>query len=512
MQDQNTCIAIVGGGEFAAQVIKTTIAYYAKGKQLNARIHAVYSPDPNAPAMRLARAMHRKTFTELNKLYNPKEGVDVIIVLDPDPELFEKILHSKPPDTRIVSYTVFKLFWDALTAESKKFKEKAQEQETILQSIQENILVIAPDLTILEANEACLQQIGYERSEMIGKKCFEIFQRSNRQCHNDALFCPLKIATKTRRSCKQILPRLNKNGQVVYLEICIYPIWSENGTLSKFVEISRDVSDQLKQNKEINHQLEKLLEKTTKELEKREQELIHQDKMASLGKLSASVVHEINNPISGLLNLVLLLKRIIQEGHPTPQEIKQFHKYLSLMESEIRRVSRITSNLLTFSKGRKTEFNQVNLNQLAEEVLFLCGNMFKINQVTICKDLAPNLPDIIADGEQLKQVIINLVSNGLEAMEGQREKVLEIKTKEKNKLVLLIFKDNGPGIATEDQQKIFEPFFTTKKKGKGVGLGLSVVYGIIKQHCGSIELESSPGQGTCFTISLPLTQATEKYH
>ncbi len=511
-QQEMINIAIIGGDRFAKEVLETITRYYGRDKQVNARIKAVAYPDPEAPAMRLARSLGRDTFLDYHDLYHPSEEIDVIVILEPDPKILEDVLLTSPRQIRVVSYLVFRLFWDALKAETKRIKEQSQELEAIFQSIQDSILVISPDFYVEEVNDACLKNMGYQREEVIGKKCYEIFQRSNRKCEEDELFCPLKSVKDTKQPCKRILPRINRKGEVVYLEIAIYPILDDKGELTRFVEISRDVSDNFKKNEEVNKRLEELLKRTNEELEKRKQELIHQDKMASLGKLSAAVVHEINNPISGILNLVLLIKRILREEGLKEDNLSLFKRHLDLMESEIRRISRITSNLLTFSRGKKREMNVVSINQLLDEVLFLYANMLKINQITLKKNLSPNLPDIVADGEQIKQVIMNLISNAVEAMEGSEKKILTIETREQENRVYLIVSDTGCGIPEEVKDKIFEPFFTTKKKGKGVGLGLSVVYGIIKQHGGSISIDSKEGKGTTFTVVLPLTQPLEKYH
>ncbi len=512
MKDNNGIkIAIVGGDEFTAEVLKTTVSYYSETKKLNAVIHAVAWPDSNSPGIKMAKSLGRKVFSSFKDLYNPKEQIDVIVVLDNSPVIFYDILNTRPKHIRIVSYKVFRLFWDALKAETKRYKSKLEQLHTIIHGIDENILIISPNMEVEEVNDVCLNRMGYKREEVIGKKCYEFFQKSNRKCYFDDLVCPVKTALKTKKSCKRIMPRVNKYGKVVYLEISIYPIFDENNNLIHFVEISRDVTEPIHQHDTIYSQLEQLLEKTREELRQRERELRHQDKMASLGKLAASVVHEINNPISGILNLVLFMKRIIKEGIDREKDIKLFEKNLNLMETEIRRISRITSNLLTFSKGNKTEFSKVNVNDIINDVLFLCSNMLKINKVKVEKKLSPNLPTIVADGEQLKQVFINLISNAVEAMEEQKEKEIYIKTEEKEHFVHIYFGDKGPGIPDDIREKIFEPFYTTKKKGKGVGLGLSVVYGIVKNHSGYIEAKDFNGNGALFVIKLPITQAEEKY-
>lgn len=511
LKDDIIRVALIGGDEFAKEVLDTIVRYYSGRRKLKVKIHALAWHDENSPAMKLARKYKIKTFTNIQELFTPEENIDVIVVLVDDEELFNKILTTRPLHIRILSYKVFRLFWDALKAEAKTIKAQFDQLNTIIHGIDENILILSPKMEVEDINDICLRKMGYSREEVIGKKCYEVFQKSNRECHFDQFVCPLKTAMETKKSCKRIMPRINREGKVVYLEISISPIFDENNRLIHFVEISRDISDHIHKHSDIYRELENLLEKTKKELKERERELRHQDKMASLGKLAASVVHEINNPISGILNLVLLMRRIIEEGDVGEKELNMFLRNLTLMEGEIRRISRITSNLLTFSKGKKSEFTKVNINDIINDVFFLCSNMFKINKVKLKKELQPNLPVIVADGEQIKQVLINLISNAIEAMEGQKDKEILIKTKEKGQFIQIMFGDNGPGIPEGVREKIFEPFYTTKKKGKGVGLGLSVVYGIIKNHSGTIEVKSRNKRGTLFIIKLPITQAEEKY-
>jgi signal transduction histidine kinase len=234
--------------------------------------------------------------------------------------------------------------------------------------------------------------------------------------------------------------------------------------------------------------------------------------MSSLGKLSASVVHEINNPIAGILNLIMLMQRIVAEDTLGQNEIKQFQHYLSLMETETRRTSRIVSNLLAFSRQSKMKPKRLSLNRLIEQTLFLNSNLLKIDGVKVETKLDPGLPDLLGSGDQLQQVFMNLVSNASEAM-GTDGGVLTIETRHllsEDKLQV-DFQDTGCGIPKENFAKLFEPFFTTKKKGKGVGLGLSVAYGIIQEHAGSIYVKSEMGQGTTFQVKLPLKSAIGRH-
>jgi two-component system NtrC family sensor kinase len=201
------------------------------------------------------------------------------------------------------------------------------------------------------------------------------------------------------------------------------------------------------------------------------------------------------------------MNRIMQGGTLQPKEVEQFKQYLGLMETETRRISRIVSNLLAFSRHSKMEFGSVKLNQLIEKTLFLNANLLKLHSIRVEEKLDPLLPDLTGSEDRLQQVFMNLISNAAEAMEACRgERILSIQTKhlsEKESESVSVA-DNGVGIPKENLSKLFEPFFSTKKKGKGVGLGLSVVYGIIQEHGGSIQVQSEEGRGTIFTIQLPL--------
>jgi signal transduction histidine kinase len=235
--------------------------------------------------------------------------------------------------------------------------------------------------------------------------------------------------------------------------------------------------------------------------------------MSSLGKLSASVVHEINNPIAGILNLIMLMQRIVEEDTLGQNEVDQFQKYLGLMETETRRTSRIVSNLLAFSRQSKMEPKHVNLNRLIEQTIFINSNLLKIDGVKVVTNLDPDLPDLMGSEDQLQQVFMNLVSNATEAMEAAGGGNLTIETshilKEDN--LQINFKDTGSGIPQENISKLFEPFFTTKKKGKGVGLGLSVAYGIVREHGGAINVTSDLGKSTTFQVKLPLKSASTRH-
>ncbi len=200
----------------------------------------------------------------------------------------------------------------------------------------------------------------------------------------------------------------------------------------------------------------------------------------------------------------MLSKRILKEDDIQQDELDLFFRYLDLMETETRRVSRIVSSLLIFARQSKIEVTKFDVNELIEQTLILNSNRLKINKIRIIQEFEHNLPLIIGSQDQIQQVIMNLISNAAESMSGVSQKRLALKTysRQKEKSVVIQVSDTGTGIPNDKISKIFEPFFTTKKKGKGVGLGLSVVYGIIKEHNGRIYIRSTPGKGSRFSITL----------
>jgi two-component system NtrC family sensor kinase len=505
-----THIALVGGGEFCKEILEKTTSVYEQ-EEIYAPIMAVADPDPQSPGMVLADSLGLLTFTDYQDLYDNRYNINLIIILTPEEAILQHILQTRPPRIRILSYTVFTIFWRAIASEERKLRERTKEMETVLNAIQEFILVITPDMEIVDANEAFLTKTGYSRDEVIGRKCYEVYGNVDYPCNLSKLACPMAEVVRNKRPVRRIHVRTGPSGDKRYYEVNIYPIWEKDGKVSKFIHISRDVTNQKREEEEITRRLEQMVEERTRQLRETHDKLLHQDKMASLGKLSASVVHEINNPIAGILNLVVLMKRIIDEGGLGEAELVQFGRYLNLAETETRRISRIVSNLLAFSRQSRMELKRVDINRLIEHTLFLNSNLLRIHGVRAETSLDPDLPHLIGSEDQLQQVFMNLISNATEAMEPSSGGVLHIETTHllAQNAVSIKFQDSGVGIPEENISKLFEPFFTTKKKGIGVGLGLSVAYGIVQEHGGSIYVQSKKGKGSTFNVRLPLRSEAE---
>lgn len=250
--------------------------------------------------------------------------------------------------------------------------------------------------------------------------------------------------------------------------------------------------------------LENKVRDRTKQLEVAHQKLLQSDRLASLGQLSATVAHEINNPISGVLNLAMLLDRILKEDGVPQERISEFKKYLNQIISETARVGRIVSDLLAFSRRSKPQRVEVDINNVIKSTLLILRHRLELGNIRLNLRLSDGLPLVECDSSQMQEVVINLVMNGAEACQSKGHGEVTIETRAGgNSNVLLEISDTGDGIPKEIVSKIFDPFFTTKGEGKGVGLGLSVVYGIVEAHGGDIEVGTAISSGTKFRVTLP---------
>ncbi len=257
---------------------------------------------------------------------------------------------------------------------------------------------------------------------------------------------------------------------------------------------------------EMQQTLESKVDERTQQLQTAQRKLVQSDRLASLGQLAASVAHEINNPVSGVLNLSMLLERLMASGNYPPGREAEFRKYLSLISTETARVGRIVSDLLSFSRRSKPQRAPADLNKLIRTTVNLAQHKLKLLSTEIVLDLQETLPQVECDSSQMQQVVLNLVLNGAQAMQPKGGGTLTMRTRlvDQNSNVELSVQDTGEGIAPENISKIFDPFFTTKADGKGVGLGLAVLYGIVKAHDGEVEVTSQRNIGTTFTVTVPL--------
>ena len=269
--------------------------------------------------------------------------------------------------------------------------------------------------------------------------------------------------------------------------------------LGLFAESFNQMTGDLKQAKQSltdwGNRLEQMVEERTRDLERAQQQLVRSEKLASLGKLSAGIAHEINNPLTGILTFSqMLLDEFPADSEP--------HHDLEVIVRETIRCRNIVRGLLEFARQSAPEKQSVQINQLLRDILELVGKQELFQNIEITTSFDPDLPRLQVDGDQIKQVFFNIVVNAGEAMASGGHLKLSTHLDRTGSKALVEFADNGSGIPEQALNNLFDPFFTTKEMGTGLGLAIS--YGIIKAHHGNIEISSTLGQGTRVLVSLPV--------
>jgi two-component system NtrC family sensor kinase len=337
--------------------------------------------------------------------------------------------------------------------------------------IQEDVMIIGSDYRILDINETLLKKLGLEREEAVGRYCYEVTHRLSVPCSGEHHKCPLEETLKTRKPTKETHIHKDKDNKNVYYSISAYPFF-ENGDLIGAIELSRDITA------DINSR----------------QAMMQKDKLASIGRLSAGVAHEINNPLTTILTTAMLIQEDIDPTNPMYEE-------LQTITNETLRCRKIVASLLDFARQTKPAKKHHNINDIIKECIRLTRKQAEFKDVQIEKALSKEVPELLLDKEQIQQALINLILNATDATDPGGKITISTNFLSDDHFVDIKVSDTGKGIAAEVVDKIFEPFFTTREIG--TGLGLAITHGIIGRHGGEIRVQSQPCQGTTFTIRLP---------
>ncbi len=320
------------------------------------------------------------------------------------------------------------------------------------------------------ANPAMCQMLGYMEEELRTMDVAAIHPKEDLQ----RVVAEFEAQARGDKTLASDIPCLKKDGTIVYADINTVNITVDGQRCN--AGFFRDITER----------------------KQAEQQALVNAKLASVGELVAGVAHEINNPLTGIIGYAQLLA----DRKDVPQSVKED---LQKIYEESQRTVRIVQNLLRFARQYKPEKSLVDLNELVERTLELEAYKMRTSNVELSTTLAAGIPLMLADYNQLQQVILNIITNAQQAVaETRRKGKIAVTTEVVEDYVMVSIADNGVGISVEDMAKIFDPFFTTKPEGSGSGLGLSVCHGIITEHGGNIYAESIPGKGTTFIIELPI--------
>lgn len=332
------------------------------------------------------------------------------------------------------------------------------------------IMVIDSNGCIIRFNQTCEQVTGYSTSEVSGKHFWEFLLSPEESLEMQNSFTKINLGGLAMKRIGQIITKDNKRRIIDWANTTFK---GSDGKIEYIISIGIDITEE----KQLQEQL------------------LHAEKLGAIGKLSASIAHEINNPLFGIRNVLERLKEKADLDHDNME-------FAELAVQECDRIKNLIKDLQDFNRPTSGIFMPIDLHQSIENMLLLLRKELENKKITLRRDYAQNLPRINAISDQIKQVILNILNNAIEAI--QEIGTITITTKHIDEQVTVEISDSGSGIDEESMQHIFEPFFTTKPSVKGTGLGLSVTYGIVKNHGGSITV-SSLGEGTTFSISLPIS-------
>jgi PAS domain S-box-containing protein len=336
--------------------------------------------------------------------------------------------------------------------------------ENIVESLNVGVLAVDLDGIVESWNTRMEQLFGVARQEAVGRQLSSLLPEE------------LSREISARGDAEQVTgiykQRLHHQGKLLTLNVSITPLVSKSSERIGRLLLFDDVTQR----------------------ERMEEQMSQTEKLTSLGLLAAGVAHEVNTPLAVISNYIQMLAKQMPEGDPRQSIIEKIVK-------QTFRASEIVNNLLNFSRTGAAEASDVDVNRVVEETLSLVAHPLKTSQIRVVKQLGEPLPAVRGSANKLQQVFLNLFLNARDAMPGGG--MLEVRTAAHNGSVEIEIADTGGGIAREHIHRIFDPFFTTKASGRGTGLGLSVSYGIIKEHSGKIDVRSTPGKGTSFHVEFP---------
>ncbi len=384
-------------------------------------------------------------------------------------------------------------------AANSRLREQADNLASIYQALDSVGLIVTQldenDARIIIFNSGAEHIFGWSREEAVGQSIALIYPPES--IH----ILPSRVAQYRRGQPLQSLDMtlIRRNGQCFPSVLSVHPFDCRDGRYHKAIGVFRDISElkciqtELEKN---NQELERRVEERTRELQEAQKQYLHAEKLSAIGKLSASIAHEFNNPLQSIMAILKgLKKRAILE------EEDRILLDAAIVESD--RIKELIRSLQDFYRPTSGRTMLMDVHKALDSILLLYKNDFRSKRITLERDYAKHLPQIMAVPDQIKQVFLNLLTNAADACQ-RPGGTISVRTRQEGDRVIVAVSDTGIGIKPGEMDRIFQPFYTTKPEVRGTGLGLSISYGIIKSHGGEIRVASQPHKGSTFTLFLPL--------
>jgi len=385
-------------------------------------------------------------------------------------ELSTNFTSIKQEDIQKIHQILIKYIHQVIDLAKKGRSVHERVLHSIIQNYSDAVIALDNDYKIFFWNKGAERIFGYTSDEMLGKTVDPIIPSELKE--KGELQWLFEETLRKGYIENYETERITKDGRRIIVNLSRSLIKDENGEILGSIAIVKDVTK-------------------VKELEKQIQ---HSDKLALIGQIAAGIAHEIGTPLNVISGNAEYIMMEMGENNPYKEE-------LETIISQAERIANLIKQLLEFARPKKPNYTKINVNHEISHVVELLKHQFEKSNIKLNLKFSENIPDIYADCSQIHQVFLNIIMNAIQAI--NQNGLIEIETFLRDGYVNIKFKDNGIGILPEHIDKIFEPFFTTKEAGKGTGLGLAVSKRIIDEHNGKVEVESTPGKGTIFTVKFP---------
>jgi len=364
----------------------------------------------------------------------------------------------------------------------QKLQESEKKHRTLVETVRDIVYTVDLEGRFSYISPMVEVVTGYNDKELLGRKFSEIVAHSYRQ----KVMQRFMDGIETGGTSTYEIEILTKYNVTVPVEVNVTSLTDSKGQSIGRIGVARDITRRKQQESE------------RQELEVK---ALTQDKLASLGEIATGIAHEINQPLS---YIKIILESTLNDLEAEKLDKEELSEDFSESLRQVGKISNIISHLRTFGRSDVSSFGPVRLTSVVDDTLILMNERLRIKNISFRVQLAENLPMVNGNHVKLEQVFINLIQNSMDAMEDQGNGEIVLTAHEEDEGILIRYSDTGEGIAPQFQERIFDPFFTTKEAGKGTGIGLSIVYGIIQEHDGAISCESEEGSGATFMISLPV--------